>query len=126
MDIGQGRRLAGGHRLLHGGIHQVEEVAAVVESGDWVLAADFAELFFQFGVVDLAADHHLDAGFAVVGGGGEADARLEFLAVELDPGANQFGLALVVLVALEEIAKAPWSREAIRSMTRPSSSSASS
>lgn len=103
MDIGQGRRLAGGHRLLHGGIHQVEEVAAVVETGDRVLAADFAELFFQLGVVDLAADHHLDAGFAVVRGGGEADARLEFLAVELDPGANQFGLALVVLVALEEI-----------------------
>ncbi|MNY11668.1 hypothetical protein D3C86_1447100 [compost metagenome] len=67
-DIGQAGRLAGIHRALGGSIHQAEEMSAVVQAGDQILAADFAQLLFQFGIAAFCVDHHLDAGFAVIVG----------------------------------------------------------
>ncbi|MCY1493792.1 hypothetical protein D9M68_276350 [compost metagenome] len=101
--IGEAGRLAGVDRTFGGAVEQFEEVVAVVQAGDQVLAADFAQLFFQLRVVALGADHHLDAGLAVVAGRREAHARLEALAVGLDAAAGQFVGAFAALVALQEV-----------------------
>lgn len=105
-DVGQARNLAIVDRALGGAVHQLDEVRAVEQAGDQVLAADFAQLFFQLGVVRFGTDNHLDARLAVIGGRREAHARLEALAVGADPAARQFGIAFGAGVVLQEVLKA--------------------
>ncbi len=58
------------------------EGGAVEQAGDLVALAQFLDLARQFRVELLAAaEHHLEAGFALVGGGGEFHRRRETVAV---------------------------------------------
>ncbi len=95
--------MPGVDRALDRGVHEFEEVAAVVQPGHQILAADLAQLLFQLGVARLSTNHHLNAGFAVVGGRRKVHARSEALTVCLDSGAGQFGGALGALVVLQEV-----------------------
>ncbi|MNM96463.1 hypothetical protein D3C81_1089400 [compost metagenome] len=99
----EGSRTAILDRPLAGLVEQFEEVHAVEQAGDQVLAADLAQLFLQLGVAGFRADHHLGARLAVVAGRREGHARAELAAVVTYAGALQVGVALAALVGLEEV-----------------------
>ncbi|MCY1520202.1 hypothetical protein D9M68_549730 [compost metagenome] len=105
-DVGEAGRLPRLDRTLGGSVEQFVEVGAVEQAGDQVLAADLAQFLFQLGAVGFGADHDLDAGFAIVGGGGEAHARLERLAVHLAAIAGEFAAAFAIAVVLQEVLEA--------------------
>ncbi len=100
-DVGQAGALSGIDRALDRAIEQFQEMIAVVQAGDRVLAADFAQLL-QLGVVALGANHHLYAGLAVVAGRREVHPRLEAAAVGANAAADQLRSALQGLIVLQE------------------------
>ncbi|MCY1351682.1 hypothetical protein D9M69_379560 [compost metagenome] len=77
-------------------------MGAIEQAGDQVLTADLAQLLFQFGAAGFGADHHLDAGFAVVGRGRKVHPRLETLAVGLATAAGELAGAFAIAVVLQE------------------------
>jgi hypothetical protein len=105
-DVGQAGGLTGVDRTLCRRVHQSEEVGAVEQAGDQVLAADLAQFLFQLGVAALRADHHLDARLTIIGGRGKAHLRGEALAVGLDPGTGQLGVAFDALVVFQKVLEA--------------------
>ncbi|MCY1405821.1 hypothetical protein D9M71_210690 [compost metagenome] len=100
---GQGGGTAIAHGPFAGLVEQFEEVHAVVQAGDQVLAADLAQLLRQFGIVAFRADHHLGAGLAVIGGRREGHPCAELAAVVAHAATQQLGVLLAVLVGLEEV-----------------------